>query len=59
MMTIVPNKHNCNIELKKRINLKLLKLINHGFIICSVKFITDSFNRYTGAIIKYKQRSND
>lgn len=59
MVTVVPNQHDCNIEFKKRINLRLMKLINQGFIICSVKFTTDSFKRYTGAIIKYKERGKD
>lgn len=59
MKTIVPNKNECNIEFKKRINIRLVRLINRGFIICSVRFITDSFNRYTGAIIKYKESKHD
>ena len=56
MISIMTNKDKCNIEFKRLVNLKMLKLIKKGFIICSVKYKKDQFNRYTGAIIKYTGR---
>lgn len=59
-MTVIPNnKHDCNVEFKKKVNARLFKLINKGFIISSVKFTNDEFNRYKGVIIEYKKKEHN
>lgn len=59
MISIIANKDRCNIEFERLVNKKMLKLIDNGFIICSVKLKKDKFNKDIGAIIKYKKKVSE
>ena len=54
MICIMRNNNRCNTEFKKIVDKKILELNKKGVIVCKVKFITNEFERYTGAIISYK-----
>lgn len=56
MFSIMINKHNSNIEFKKMVDRKIIILTNNDFIVKKVKYKVNLYNRYTGAIIKYKKR---
>ncbi len=56
MISIVPNQKKCNVEFKESVKNKANRIIEQGYIISSIRYLKNDFNRYTGAIIKYKNR---
>lgn len=58
MISLIQNNKKCNLEFKQVVTERANMIIKKGYIIGSIKYFKNDFNRYTGAIIKYKDRTN-
>lgn len=58
MKSVIPYKHKGNYEFKNYVDQRVMCLNAKGFIVDSVVYRKDEFNRCIGAIITYKERSH-